>query len=303
MTQKDLLIGIDLGTSMSAVVSSRGAREYFDSVVAYPKDLIGIKLLGSAHVVGSDALGKSFLDVDFPLQDGVLKETGDHERDAARKLIEYAVSRAEPREDERVCAIIGVPANASSANNDILLELTKETVDVALIVSEPFLVAYGLDKLVNTIVIDIGAGTTDICALKGHLPLPEDQASNNKAGDFIDELLMSAISMRYPGVQITKQIVKGLKEEYAFVGKSKEAIEVTLREEGKPVIVDITDELRYSCEAIVPEIIEYTQHLIAGFDPGDQAKALHSIILAGGGSKIAGLDQMGYRRLERVRRD
>ena len=292
MEQKDLLIGIDLGTSRTAVVSSRGAREVFKSAVAYPKDLIGVKLLGNSHVVGDEALGRSFLDVNFPLKDGVLKVTGDHERDAARKLIAYSVAQADPQEEDRVCAVIGVPANASGFNQELVLELAKDSVDIALVVSEPFLVAYGLDKLMNSIIIDIGAGTTDLCALKGRLPKLEDQASNVKAGDYIDELLMSAISLRYPGVQLNKQVVKAIKERYATVLSDGDKIKVTLREEGKPVVIDITEEVRFACQSIVPEIIEHVEYLIAGFNPVDQTEALQNIIIAGGGSKITGINTM-----------
>lgn len=292
MEQQDLLIGIDLGTSRSAVISSRGTRSAFDSAVGYPKDLIGVRLLGGTHVVGAEALGKSFLDVTFPLEDGVLKETGDVERDAARKLLEHAVSLAAPKESDRVCGIIGVPANASNVNKESLLQLAREVMDIAMVVSEPFLVAYGMEQLVNSIVIDIGAGTTDLCALKGRLPLPDDQFSLTKAGNSIDELLLSSILVDHPQVQVTRALAKKLKEQHSFVGQPPEKVVVHLRSGGKPVTVDITRAMRFACESIASEIVEHTQKLIAGFDPVDQDSAVGNIILAGGGSLIRGLDQM-----------
>jgi rod shape-determining protein MreB len=292
MDKHDLLIGIDLGTSRTSVVSSRGARITFNSVVGFPKDVIGVRLLGSTFAVGDEVLDKSYLDLHYPLEDGVLKESGDQDHDTARKLLEYAIARAEPNEGERICAIIGVPADASGVNQTRVLELVKDMVDVAMVTSEPFLVAFGLEKLINSIVIDIGAGTIDICGLKGGIPRADDQTSLVKAGDFIDDLLMKSISSRYPGAKLTKRLVKEIKDAHAFVGKAEQPVEVTLREAGKPVVVDITDEVRHACEAIVPEILEYTEKLVAGFDPMDQAEALQNIILAGGGSKIVGLAQM-----------
>lgn len=290
--KQDLLLGIDLGTSRSAVTSSRGCRETFDSAIGYPRDLIGVRLLGGTHVVGAAALGKNYLDVKRPLENGLLAETADGECDAARKLLQHAVALAAPKENERVCAIIGVPANASNVNKLMVLKLASEVVDMAMVMSEPFLVAYGMEQLVNALVIDIGAGTTDLCALKGRVPTPDDQFSLTKAGDSIDDLLMSGIGNRYPNVQITKNIVKHLKEQYAFVGESKDKVMVTLRESGKPVQVDITREIQHACESIVPDIVEHTAKLIATFDPADQASAVANIILAGGGSLIKGLDQM-----------
>ena len=41
-----VLLGVDLGTSRTAVMSSRGAKKMVPSVVGYPTDLIGVKLLG-----------------------------------------------------------------------------------------------------------------------------------------------------------------------------------------------------------------------------------------------------------------
>lgn len=289
MEQKDLLIGIDLGTSRSSIITSRGVKRSFISAVGYPKDLIGARLLGNTFVVGDEAVGKSFLDVTFPLKDGVFKESADNESDAARKLIAYTVEQAQPIAGERICGIIGVPANASNVNKEMVLKFAKEVMDVAMVVSEPFLVAYGLEKLVNSIVIDIGAGTTDICALKGRLPRAEDQDSMTKAGNYIDQVLLEAINHRYPDIQITKALVKGLKEQYAFVGTPPNKIMTTLRQKGKPVSVDITAEIRLACESIVSEIIERTSKLIASFDPLDQEVAIGNIILAGGGSRMIGL--------------
>ncbi|QEP43995.1 hypothetical protein D5085_13220 [Ectothiorhodospiraceae bacterium BW-2] len=292
MEQRDLFIGIDLGTSRSAIITNRGTRANFVSAVGYPRDLIGVRLLGDSFVVGDEACGKSYLDVTYPLEDGVFKESADRESDAARKLIAHTVQMADPKEGERICGIIGVPANASNVNKEMVLRFAREVMDVALVVSEPFLVAYGVEKLVNSIVIDIGAGTTDICALKGQLPQRDDQDSMIKAGDYIDKLLMESIQRRYPEVQVTKYLVRQLKERYAFVGVPAEKVVVTLRQNGKPVEVDITEDIRLACESIISEVVERTAKLIASFDPSYQELAVANIILAGGGSRISGLSQM-----------
>ncbi|MBF0219279.1 MAG: rod shape-determining protein [Gammaproteobacteria bacterium] len=292
MEKQDLLVGIDLGTSRSAVVTNRGLRTMFESVVAYPKDLIGVRLLGATHVVGDAALDKAYLQLTYPLKDGVIQGRSEQERDAARKLLEHAIALAEPRPGDRVCAVIGVPANASKVNQDQVLEMALQMMDIAMVVSEPFMVAYGLDQLSDSIVVDIGAGTTDLCALKGRLPQSGDQVSLIKAGNFIDDLLCSSITARYPDIQMTTAIARHIKEQHAFVGQSSERIEVQLREKGKPVHVDVTSEVRTACEAIVPEMIEQLERLIQGFEPGSQAKAVGNIILAGGGSRIRGLGQM-----------
>ncbi len=292
MAKEELLIGIDLGTSVSSVVTNRGVRASFESVVGYPKDLIGIRLLGAAFLVGDNVLDHTYLDIQYPLKDGVINETGDQSRDAAHKLIEYAVNLADPQEGDRVCGIIGVPANASQVNKEMVLEIAKGFMDIAMVVSEPFMVAYGLDQLLNCIVIDVGAGTTDLCAVKGHLPTANDQFSVTKAGNYIDELLMDAIATNHPTAQLNLGVARKIKETYSYVGKAKGKLEVVLRENGKPLKADVSEEVGNACASILPEIIEHTKTLIGGFEPGDQEKAVANIILSGGGSRIKGLGQV-----------
>ncbi len=293
-----LMVGIDLGTSRTAVMCNRGRKRAVRSVVGYPKDLIGVKLLGAPYVVGETAYqNRSYLDLRYPLEDGVLREYSERDIEVARHLLVHAIELAEPEEDDEVCAVIGVPARASVANRSTLLKVAQDLVDVALVVSEPFMVAYGQGKLVNSLVIDIGAGTVDICALKGQVPAPEDQATMSKAGNFIDDRLMGAIQERYPEVQMNANVACAIKEAYAFVGPPPGKIEVQLRAGGKPAMYDITDQVRVACEALLPDILENMENLIRGFPPEDQGEVLQNIVIAGGGSRIKGLDAMIAERM------
>lgn len=296
--ENQLLLGIDLGTSRTAVMSNRGARTMVHSVVGYPKDVIAVKLTGESHVIGSEALEKrSYMDLYRPLEDGVIKEASDRDLEAARLLIQHAVSLAEPNKNDEVCAIIGVPARASIANKGLLLDVVKDYLDVAMVVSEPFMVAYSVDRLSKAIIVDIGAGTIDICAMKGTIPRAEDQATIIKGGDYVDELLMNAILESYPDVQMTEHLARSIKEQHAFVGDPAEKVFVRLRAGGKPVTYDLTDEIKLSCETLVSVIVEHIENLIIGFDPEDQEEVIKNIYLAGGGSQIKGLSKEIAERL------
>ena len=55
----ELFLGIDFGTSRTAVISNRGFKSITPSVVGYPKDIIGIKFLGKAQVFGDDGKAKA----------------------------------------------------------------------------------------------------------------------------------------------------------------------------------------------------------------------------------------------------
>jgi len=293
-----LLLGIDLGTSRTIMMSNRGAESIVNSVVGYPKDLIAVKLLGGSHVFGEEAVEKrSYLTLYSPLEKGVLKEGSERDIEAARELIKHVVSLADPEPGDKVCGIIGVPARASFASKGMLLNLAQQTMDIALVLSEPFIVAYELGELKNSIIIDIGAGTTDVCGMKGTIPGPDDQVTILKGGNYIDEALETAISDSFPDVQVTRHLAKTLKEKYAFVGEASGPSLAGMRSGGKPVNHDITEEIRSSCEMILPDILEQVENIVMGFDPEDQEKVLKNIYLAGGGSNIKGLDKLIMKRM------
>ncbi len=288
--ENQLLLGIDFGTSRTAVMSNRGYQSITNSVVGYPKDIIGIKLLGKAQVFGDEALkNRSALTLYRPLEDGVIREASERDYNAALELLRYVVEEAKQGEDVEVSCILGVPSRASLMNKEILLKIAREIVSIAMIVSEPFMVAYKLNKLNNTIIVDIGAGTVDICGVKGAIPAAKDQVTILKGGDYIDERLESAMNQKFYDVQITRNLVRTIKEQHAFVGEPDGPLEVTLRCEGKPGSYDITNEMRTVCESIIPDICESIINIMKGYDPEDQPEVLKSIYLAGGGSQIKGL--------------
>ena len=288
-----VLLGVDLGTSRTAVMSSRGAKKMVPSVVGYPTDLIGVKLLGAPFVVGQKALDqRSFLELRYPVEDGVLREYSARDLEVARHLMTHMIEVVDTKPDDEICAVIGAPARASATNKALLLKLAQETVDMALVVSEPFMVAYGQGKLLNALVIDIGAGTVDICALKGSMPGPEDQVTLTKAGNFVDERLQALIREEFPNVQVNTHVACAIKEEHSFIGDRVGPINVEMRADGRPVTYDVSEQVRAACEALIPEIVENVGKLIQGFPPEDQDTVLKNIIVAGGGSRIRGIDSL-----------
>lgn len=289
--KRKIIVGIDLGTRRTAVKSDSGRQFMVKSVVGYPKDIISEKMVGSEPIFGDEAIEKrNFLDLCYPLADGVIREASERDYAAARELLGHVVGLVGKAED--VCGIIGVPARASIMNKELLLSISKEFMSKALVVSEPFMVAYSLNMLTNCIVIDIGAGTVDICGMKGTVPVADDQVTLLKGGNFIDERLAASITRHYPGVQVTAPVACRIKEEFAFVGTPPKKAIVTLRYEGKPAEFDVTEDVGAVCESIVPDICEQLETLIAKFDPEDQESTLKNILLAGGGSQIHGLSEL-----------
>src|SRR5262245_58816554 len=74
LVENALLLGIDLGTSRSSIVSMRGARKTVESYVGWPRDPVSHKLFDTDVVYGRAALNNRLaLDLYRPLEHGVIK--------------------------------------------------------------------------------------------------------------------------------------------------------------------------------------------------------------------------------------
>jgi rod shape-determining protein MreB len=293
-----LYLGIDLGTSRTSVASSNGQRVTISSHVGYPKDIVSKTLLKKDILFGDEAV-EHRLSLRFyrPLAAGVMKHTSNEKSadvegnmKAAADLIREIIRQAKPRKDELVYAVIGVPAQAAIHHKDAIIKAARESVDSVMLCSEPFSVAYGLDMLDDVLVIDIGAGTTDLCRMHGTMPEDSDQITNTFAGDYVDEQLSAMIRKKHPEAQFTTRMIQTIKERYASVSDSMPPVVIELPVAGRPISFDITDEMRSACRSIVPPMVEGLGKLIATFDPEFQHRLKNRVLLAGGGSQIKGLD-------------
>ena len=292
-----LYLGIDLGTSRTSVSASNGVRETCASYVGYPKDVVSRKLLGKDVLFGDEALEKR-LSLRFyrPLEHGVIKnddgaEKPDDNIRAAQDLIGEIIRRSRPRKDELIYAVIGVAGpGVDQQQGRHPARRRRRSVDSVMLCSEPFSVAYGLDMLEDVLVIDIGAGTVDLCRMHGTMPEDADQITLTTAGDSVDAELARLIEESHPEAQFSIRMVKDIKERHASVAKQMEPAMVDLPVKGKPTPFDLTKEIRAACSSIIPPIVEGLGELIATFDPEFQQRLKDRVLLAGGGSMIKGLD-------------
>lgn len=295
-----LYVGMDLGTSRTSVACSNGVRETVASVVGYPKDPVARKLLKRDILFGKDAFDNR-LSLDFyrPLGKGVIKYSDDpKERDseaakmnlkAATDLVRQAISMAQARKDELVYAVIGAPAEASIHNRKAIIDAAREVVDSVMLCSEPFSVAYGLDRLTDTLVIDIGAGTTDLCRMHGTMPSEDDQVMNTVAGDYVDQTLLELIQKEIPKAQLNVNMVRLWKERWGTVRETVQPIVVQIPIAGKPTEIDITQSMRAACRTLIGPILDGLEKLISTYDPEFQDRLKDNVLLGGGGSQIDGL--------------
>jgi rod shape-determining protein MreB len=319
--KKVLNIGIDMGTSRSVIAADNGIRTFISSYVGFPKDAISKKMFGKDIIFGNEALKKRMaLNIYRPIERGVLKYSDSPEKhpkeynrskSVARKLLKHLIDNAteEETEDLTLRGVIGAPALANKNNKKDLFEMVEGILDDVLVASEPFAVAYGLNILSDALIIDIGAGTVDLCRMHGTIPSEEDQITTFKAGDHIDQIFLNLIKKKYEDANFTVNMVKRFKEENAFVSPHGERMFIDLPVRGKPTSHDVTSELREACRSIVPEIVEGVRKLVASFDPEFQEGLKRNVILAGGGSQIVGLQReienymkktLGYGKVTKV---
>jgi rod shape-determining protein MreB len=289
--EEKMIVGIDLGTSRSAISASNGKKKWVESYVGWPKDFIAKKVVGAPILFGEEAVSHRLsLDLYRPLKNGVIKEGTARDEEAVKELIHHLISLVQVKKDaEKVRAVVGVPAESFKVNKVAIKKAVAEYAEALLVVSEPFAVAYGVNALDNAMVIDVGAGTVDFCIMHGTVPTEEDQRTVLTAGDYIDQQLYNFLEERYPHSDFNLNMVRRFKEKFSFVGEPDRAIKVDIPVDGRPTKHDITDEMKRACESILPAIVESTLELIAKFDPEYQDVIRKNVILAGGGSQIDGL--------------
>jgi rod shape-determining protein MreB len=292
MSDDILHIGIDLGTSRSAVSASNGKREWVESYVGWPKDFVSRKLLGEDIIFGEEVLqNRLSLEVVRPLESGVIRNGAPRHEEAVRELIHHLIELTAPKEGQKIYAAVGVPAEALKINKMAIRNATREYADSLMVVSEPFAIAYGQDTLNHAMIIDIGAGTVDFCIMHGTLPGEEDQRTLTSGGDSIDRLLYERLTEKLPHAKLSEPLIRRFKENNAFVGSNSRKVPMDLAVSGRMVEFDLTRDLRESCESILPPIVETVADLISRYEPEFQEEVRRNVYLAGGGSQIDGIDK------------
>ncbi len=290
-----VFIGIDLGTSRTSIATSTGQRETIWSYVGYPRDHVAKKHFGGRDIIyGKEALdGRLSLELCRPMAGSSVKRRGAQD-DARRKkaikdLLHHVIQIARIPHGSTIYGMIGAPAEASMEGRATILEAVDECIDSVIICSEPYAVAYGLDFIDDTLVIDCGAGTTDLCRLHGTMPKAEDQRTHEIAGDSIDQELARLVREAYPEAQFSINMIRAFKEKYSSVSKRMDPAIVSMPVAGRPQQFDITELVFKACYTLVPPTVTALQELIATYDPEYQEKMRSHILLGGGGSVIRGL--------------
>tara|TARA_A200000159_G_scaffold154176_1_gene166788 strand:+ start:178 stop:1185 length:1008 start_codon:yes stop_codon:yes gene_type:complete len=297
MMSERLYVGIDLGTFQSTIASSAGAMHSIETVVGRPKDPVARNFLKRDVLFGADALkNKLACNLYRPMAAGV---TQDDEANlaAAKAFVSHLIETVDPEEFDEVFGVICSPSHVSFTDKSNLVATLRGQVNAIMVVTEPFATAFAIDEIGGSIVVDVGAGTTDIARIHGTFPSDEDQVTIQEAGDWLDLELMNLIAKKFTGAQITKDMVRKWKEESSYVGGDVRTVEVSLSVDGKSQNVDIGDLIQEACDLLVPKVANAIKRIVAEADPEYQPVLRNNIILSGGGSLIEGLAERVSREI------
>ncbi|MDF1841236.1 MAG: rod shape-determining protein [Rubripirellula sp.] len=298
MTSDIFYAGIDLGSMNSAAVASNSCRAFLPTTVGIPKDGLAATLLGDEPLVGeSIEQHKMALKLVRPFQFGALKygeQIADppvHAVSYAKKVLRQLTQGLEIPDGQQVRCVMGAPSRSTLENKQTLLSVVREIMPTVALVPEPFAVAYGLFSTARqALIIDVGAGTTDLCHYYGAFPQSDDQATLAVGGDRIDQWLTELIMEEYPETEVTLEAARVIKEMHGDLKSEHGPCEVVLpTKDGESRAYDVSSALAQSCRLFADQLTLAVSDLLRQIPDHFRAEVLSNIVLAGGGSRLHGL--------------
>ncbi len=307
-TQKGdvLLVGLDLGTNTSCVKAAYASSpdliltETIPTAVGYAREGIVENLLpGNSKVLyGQAALqNRLYLRIVAPVVNGLIDD-----RSAAHDFVRHVRQVINAPAGSELRAVVGMPAGADRAAQDKLTQILTGFFNKVMLVPEPFLAALGfrdesrlsdpayIDPVRNSIFVDIGAGTTDVCLVQGYFPTGEDQTSVKFAGDMVDSLIHSAIREEHPDVEVSIPKVREIKEQFSYVGKTDTPVNVGIIVGGKLRKLDLGLIIGDACQHLLVRVLDCVKSAITQASSDSVGEVLQNIVLTGGGSRIRNID-------------
>lgn len=307
-----LHVGIDLGTATTCVASAWAGDpastrfEIWPTIVGYAKEGVVENLIpGNADVLcGQEAIRhRLHLNMVHPMAGAIIQSP-----EAARDFARYLRQHLPHGDSVETRVVVGIPANASSAARQAIREALGDVFDRLILVPKCFLAAIGcrqesrldqpgyVDPVVNSLWIDIGAGTTELCLLQGCYPGAEEQMSLPVGGDFLDGRLMDGLKSCHPDIRISPLKIRELKEQLACAGVPDAPAIAELFVGGRLQKVDVSQVMNEACHQLVSTLADAIQTLISRADSESSPQLIKNIFLTGGGAGIRNI----ARELQRI---
>lgn len=303
-----MLVGLDLGADRTTVhaafpgVGQLYLNRTLATVVGYDEST---KSGNSEQVCAEEALLRAReLRIVRPWQDGVLRDPA-----AARDFLRHVAAQLERRPRPEIRAVIPVTMDPDGEGRSELRALTRGLFDEMLFLPRPYLTALGLRIKQRTfpkppggatpfILVDMGAGTTDFCLADDNYPGRNRQQTLKFGGDQTDGLIAEAVRRQKPGFSPTRDQVRGWKDQFGFAGESAGRVLVKVAVLGEELDLDLTGALQTGCEVWVMRVVSTLQPMIERCRK-DNGR-MPEIRLAGGGSRMSGLEEAVQTGLSRI---
>lgn len=301
-----ILVGLDFGTNTSClkVMTAAGhpiTSETLPTVVGYAKEGVVENLLpGNAKVLFGQAAVKNrmYLRMVAPMAEGVIADMP-----AAHDFVRHLRGLIQVPAGSELRAVVGIPAAADRTAREDLCRALDGFFDRVILIPEPFLGALGfrdeakladpsyVDPVRNSIFVDIGAGTTDVCLVQGYFPGGDDEVSVAFAGDRVDVLLQEGIRRAYPDVVLSLARVRDIKERFSYVGAPETAVQVNVVIGGKARQLELTEVMGQACQQLLVKALDCVKAIIGQASTDTVTEVLQNIVLTGGGSRIRNFDR------------
>jgi rod shape-determining protein MreB len=311
--RKKILVGFDLGTNASCILAGSAdgkdttVSKVIPTVIGYAREGLvdGIIANNATTLIGEEALNHRLqLKMIAPLEDGIIAQV-----EPARDFIRRVRAVIDPSGSAEIRAVVGVPANAGQTAREDIRTCAAGVFDRVLLIPEPFLAALGfrddtrvgqanyVDPVTNSLFIDIGGGTTDLCLIQGYFPTADDQISLAFAGDAVDKLIEDDLQRTYPNNGLSRATIRQIKEEHSYVGPIRKPIDVKVLIGGKSHTLELGETIGSACNRLLEKFYPALTTLISRASSDSVAQLLQNIVITGGGSRIRGLDTVLQEKL------
>ncbi len=311
--RRKILVGFDLGTNASCVLAGPAdgkditVSKIIPTIVGYAREGLvdGIVANNATTLIGEEALTHRLqMKMIAPLEDGIIAHA-----EPARDFIRRVRTVIDPTNAAEIRAVIGVPANAGQTAREDIRNCAAGVFDRVLLIPEPFLAALGfrddsrlgqpnyVDPVMNSLFIDIGGGTSDLCLIQGYFPTADDQISLAFAGDAVDKLIEDDLQRTYPNNGLSRASVRQIKEEHSYVGPIRKPIDVKVLIGGKNHTLELGETIGRACNRLLEKIYPALTTLISRASSDSVAQLLQNIVVTGGGSRIRGFDTVLQEKL------
>ena len=284
-------LGIDLGTSRVRIaLEGRGIVLDEPSVIAINSKTKAIIAVGTE----ADQMMEREPDtitVIHPMQNGVISDY-----DCAEKMLYLFLRKVCRRHVFKPRAAISIPASVTEVEERSIVQATAAVgVRKTILVQSYIAAALGAEcNIVSShgfMVVDIGAGTTEIATLS--LGGPAAYTSIRVGGDMMDEAIIRGVYKKYNFV-ISKKMAERLKMEIGSAVPCESVMEAKGRDvvSGLPGTVEISSaSILEWISDVLEDIHQAVQSILEQTPPEMSADILSDgAILTGGLSKLHGLD-------------